>query len=63
MERRRKKYCGSVLFIVACSLVADAWCRRQALEDVTRKQFDALVQDEDYVAVFWCKYLMQKNIK
>ena len=36
-------------------LALSAYAKRQALEDVTRKQFESIVQQEDYFAVFWCK--------
>lgn len=31
-------------------------CKRQAVEEVTKKQLDALLKSEDYLAVFWCKF-------
>ena len=30
--------------------------RRQAVEDVTRRRLDELLEAEDYLAVFWCRH-------
>ncbi len=29
--------------------------RRQTVEEVTKKHMEALLEEEDYLAVFWCK--------
>ena len=31
--------------------------KRQEVEEVTKRQLDTLIKSEDYLAVFWCKYI------
>lgn len=33
------------------------------IEEVTQKQLERILQDKDYVAVYWCKWQQQKEIK
>jgi hypothetical protein len=46
-----------VLCLMAMALALPFGCsgRRQSVEEVTRKQLEAFVVEEDYLAVFWCK--------
>ena len=40
-----------LLLLAAVSSVG----RRQTVEEVTKKQLEAYVAEEDYLAVYWCK--------
>ena len=40
-----------MLLLAAVSSVG----RRQTVEEVTKKQLEAYVAEEDYLAVYWCK--------
>lgn len=31
------------------------------IEEVTQKQLERILQDKDYVAVYWCKLIKEKN--
>ena len=33
------------------------------IEDVNAKQLEKLIADKDYVAVFWCKFLVNKYLR
>ena len=42
---------AAVLLLLAAVSVG----RRQTVEEVTKKQLEAYVAEEDYLAVYWCK--------
>ena len=46
---------AAVLLLLAAVSVG----RRQAVEEVTKKQLEAYVAEEDYLAVYWCKFHLQ----
>ncbi len=45
-----------LLLLLLLPLPPPARSRRQAVEDVTKKQLEGLLDSEDYLAVFWCKH-------
>ena len=49
-----------LLLFLGLSWLQEATGRRLTVEDVTRKQLEADIEDEDYLAVFWCKFSAKK---
>ena len=47
---------AAVLLLLAAVSVG----RRQAVEEVTKKQLEAYVAEEDYLAVYWCKFFIYR---
>lgn len=56
------------LLVVSSLLVADVDCAKKAaappaadtatIEEVSAKQLERILEDKDYVAVYWCKWMV-----
>ena len=46
-----------LLFIFVSVFCGTIICKRQQIEEIARRQLDSLIQTEDYLAVFWRKFL------
>ena len=46
---------AAALLLLAAVSVPPLEGRRQTVEEVTKKQMEAYVAEEDYLAVYWCK--------
>ena len=54
LHARRAASPAAVALLLLLAAVSSVG-RRQTVEEVTKKQLEAYVAEEDYLAVYWCK--------
>jgi len=56
MEVRKAPWISLPCVVVLCLLQVGDCRKEDVIQDITAKQLDALMEESDYVAVYWCKY-------